>query len=161
MALHFHYRVGLNVPSSYAFIINVVALVSAIPTDVRNVPWEDWGPSSTHLFEMETTQLSEPLTSVGPFWVICRPEPVVRQYDLRRTRYTQLTAGDKSIMESRLLWDDTPKIFQHDLETVTRLPYRDVTMENEDLVDATYIVADREWVVGVTHLVRRIFDHIV
>jgi len=154
IALHFHYRVGFNVPSSYIFIINVAALVSAIPTDVRNVPWKDWGPSSTHLFEidMESNWGTEPLTSVGPFWIIRRPELVVGQYDLRHTRRTQLMAGDKSIMESRLLWDDTPKIFQHDIETVTYLPYRDVKMENEDLVEADYIVADREWVVGVTQL---------
>ena len=160
IALHFQYRVGFDIPSSYAFIINVAALVSAIPTDVRNVPWKDWGPSSTHLFEMEITQLAEPLTSVGPFWIICHSgsELVVRQYDLRCTQCTRLMAGDTSIMMSRLLWDDTPKIFRYDIETVTHLPYRDVKMKDE-LVD--YIVADREWVVGVTQLVRRTFDHTV
>lgn len=75
---------------TYALIISVAALVSVIPTDARNVPWEDWGPSSTHFYNVGPTRL----ISVGPFW-IPNFESVVRQYDLRRTQCTQSMAGHK------------------------------------------------------------------
>src|SRR5260221_5731837 len=60
MALHFWYELPPTVSlmdnsEAYALIIGVAALVSAIPTDARNVPWEDWGPSSTHFYKMVRT----------------------------------------------------------------------------------------------------------
>jgi len=51
-------------------------------------------------------------------------------------------------LQSRPPIVDSTNIFQYDIET--HLPYRDVMMENEDLYDSNYILADREWVVGVT-----------
>jgi len=146
MALRFQYQSQFKLSYSYGLIISVEELISVLPTDARNVPWEDWGPSSTHLFKMSTTQL----TSLGPFWAIDHRSPLVRQYDLRRTRYTQLTTGTRntSSLQSRPPIVDSTNIFQYDIET--HLPYRDVMMENEDLYDSNYILADREWVVGVT-----------
>jgi len=137
---------------SYVLIISVAALVSAIPTDVRNVPWEDWGPSCTHFYESPRRRPR----SIGPFWIPdVYPDlpslgsPVVRQYDLRRTRYTQLMPGTKSSLQSRTPFHSTWEI-SYDIET--HLPYRDVMMENEDSSQSDYIVADREWVVRLTPL---------
>jgi len=150
IALYFEYqsRTKLGSPSSYALIIGVAALVSAIPTDVRNVPWEDWGPSNTHFFKMPTAQLRP----VGPFWNIDGRELVVRQYDLWRTRCIQLMTEDKSSLQSRPPIVDSANTFQYDIET--HLPYRDVTIKDKDLRGSAYIVADREWVVGVAFTVR-------
>ena len=128
--------------SIHALIISVAALVSAIPTDLRNVPWEDWGPSCTHMFKTAIPQL----TSLGPFWITHDPF-VVRQYDLRRMGYTRPMAEDKSSLQSRPPVVDSTNIFQCDIET--HLSYRDVMIQNEDLYKSSYIVADREWVVGV------------
>ena len=85
--------------------------------------------------------------------------PVVRQYDLRRTRYSQLVTEDNSLFRPRPPIVDSTNIFQCDIET--RLSYRDVMIKNKDLCESDYIVADREWVVGVTSLVRGFFVHIV
>ena len=114
----------------------------AIPLNLRNVPWEDWGPSCTHLFQTAIPQL----TSLGPFWITHGPESV-RQYDLRRMGYTRPMTGDKSSLQSRPPVVDSRNIFQYDIET--HLSYRDVMIQNEDLYKSSYIVADREWVVGV------------
>jgi len=157
IALRFQYRLPSMIPffgDSYALIISVAALVSAIPPDTRNVPWEDWGPSCTHFYKMAPTRP----TSVGPFWIPDFQSLVIRQYDLRRTRYTQLMPGTKSARQSRPPFDSIRKL-KYDIET--HLPYRDVMMEKEDLYQSAYIVADREWVVGVTLLVRGYFVHIV
>jgi len=147
IALHFQYQLHwqFDFPSSYALIISAAALISAIPTDVRNIPWEDWGPSNTHFFEIPVAGLR----SVGPFWITSRPPPVVRQYDLH-TRYTQLMAGDESSLQSMAHNIVSKKVFQYDIKT--HLPYCDVMIENKDLCDSGYIVADREWAIGVTLL---------
>ena len=159
IALHFQYQPQLKpvCSESYVLIISVTALVSVIPTDVRNVPWEDWGPSSTHLFTFSRAKL----TSLGPFWITDYRSPGVRQYDLRRTRYTQLMPGNKSLLQSRPTIVHLSDIFQYDIET--HLPYRDVMMGDKDLYQATCIMADREWVVGVRYpyVVRGFFVHII
>jgi len=147
IALRFEYQLQRKPAYSYTLIINVAALVSVIPTDARKVPWEDWGPCSTHLFKVVTMQP----TSLGPFWITEVGSPVVRQYDLRRTRYTQLMAGNKSSFQSKPPTVDSTNVFQYDIKT--HLPYRDVMIENKELYESTYIRAEREWVVGVTFVV--------
>ena len=52
IALRFQYQLQAKFVYPYALIISVEELVSVLPADARNVPWEDWGPSSTHLFKM-------------------------------------------------------------------------------------------------------------
>ena len=146
IALQFRYRVPEKFVSSYALIINVAALVSTIPTDLRNVPWEDWGPSSTDLFQLATTG---PI-SLGPYWMTDVRTRVVRQHDLWRTRHTQLMAGDKPSLESRPPKSDSTNVFQHDIKT--HLPYRDVMgYKDKDLYNNSgyALVADREWAIGV------------
>jgi len=149
IALRFNYQRSWMV-GPYVLIISVAALISAIPTDARNVPWEDWGPSSTHL--VKTTARVMP---AGAFWTTGHPSLVVRQYDLQHTAYTQSMAGDESSLQPRPHIVDSEEIFQYDIKT--HLPYRDVMRENKDLRDSGSIVADREWVVGVTSLVRGFF----
>jgi hypothetical protein len=78
IVIDFQYRLQLGQLYQYALMISVAALIASIPTDVCNVPWEDWGPSSTHFFKMAT----ERLTSVGPFWITECPSLVLRQYDI-------------------------------------------------------------------------------
>jgi hypothetical protein len=154
IALCFQHHFQFRLFDSCALIISVAALVSVIPSHGHNVPWEDWGPSCTHLFRLAQTQL----TSVGPFWIPDFQSPVVRQYDLRRTRYTQSMPETKSLLQS---WptSDSINFFQYAIET--HLPYRDIIRKNEDLYQSKYVVADREWVAGVPALVRGFFVHIV
>ena len=154
MALCFHYLQPWGFVGSCTLIISVAGLISAIPIDARNVPWEDWGPSNTHFFKTTTE-----LESVGPFWISDYPSLVVHQYDLQHTRYTQLMAGDGSSLQSRPHIVDSEENFQYDIKT--HLPYRDVMMENKDLRDSGSVVADREWVVGVKSSVRGCFVHTV
>jgi len=162
IALRFQYQLQFKVGYSYALIISVAALVSVIPTDVRNVPWEDWGPSSTHLFKMKTTQL----TSLGPFWIIDyrspvdwitdNRSPVVRQYDLvRRTRYTQLIAGNKSLLQSRPPIVDSQSVFQYDIDT--HLPYRELMANHLDFSRFDRVKADREWIIGIITRVSELY----
>jgi hypothetical protein len=139
-------------------IISVQALLSAIHTDVCNVPWEDWGPSSTHLFEKRTRTIRY-LIPVGPFLITNPSSLVVRHYDLWHTHYTQSTAEDLSLSQSRAPPFISAEAFQPNVET--NLPYRDVVMDEIDLYDRAYIVADREWVVRVEPPVREFCVHMV
>jgi len=147
IALQFqHHLPECRYIGAYALIISVAALVSVIPTDARNVPWEDWGPSSTHFYKMALMQL----TPVGPFWI---PDSrLVRQYDLRRTRHTQSISGHKSSLPSHA-WPSMDSITKLKYDIETHLPYRDVMVE-DDIYSFPYIrvVANREWVVGVRAL---------
>jgi hypothetical protein len=73
-------------------------------------------------------------------------------------------AGDKSSFPSRPPIVHSAQIFQYDkpfqYDINTHLPYRDVVMK-KDLNGFTYILADREWVIGVTVLVCVLFVYIV
>ena len=154
IVIDFQYRLQMGRLYRYALMISVAALVASIPADVRNVPWEDWGPSSTHFFEMAT----ERLTPVGPFWFMeCSSVPslVLRQYDIQHTRYTRFMAGDRSLLQLRPPIVDSTNIFQYDIKT--HLSYRDVMMQNKDLCGSSYILADREWVIAISNSVRVFF----
>jgi hypothetical protein len=147
-------------PSAYAMIISVSGLLSAIRTDVRNVPWVDWGPSSTDLFRIREESLLLPIPA-GPFWMISKSwRMVVREYDLRRTGYTQPTSEGTSSLQS---WPPNPsesvEVLQYDVQTY--LPYHDVVMDIMNAHHFTLVVADREWVVGLKYLVRDFCVHMV
>jgi len=103
----------------YTMIINVKAIRSVIRSGVHNVPWEDWGPSGTHLFEKTS------LKPAGPFWIRGAYRPVVRQYDLRHARYYTRPIADDMSSQTRLhnrIWD------RGHIET--NLPYRNVLAKN-------------------------------
>jgi hypothetical protein len=96
---------------------------------VCNVPWKDWGPSGTRIFELETTSLKP----VGPFWIMGLSPLVVRDYDLLRTRFTQSTTEDTSPSHPQ------PPVFSSTEVFGEHFPW---------------IMADREWIVGIMALVR-------
>jgi len=134
-------------PYFYALIIDVEALLFTIRTGVRNVPWADWGPSSTHLFKRTV------LCPAGPSWITGLSPLVLRQYYPRRTRYTQSMLENTSspsrtgpqVFSSEAfgkLWDN------HSIKT--NLPYRDVVVNDINLGRLSQILSDREWVVGIT-----------
>lgn len=140
IALYLDYHTSLEGDgdpySYYALIIDVEALLYTIRTGVRSVPWSDWGPSTTHLFERTL------LYPAGPSWIIGISSLVLRQYYSRRRRYTQPMPEDTS-SSSRVfsyLWDECG--------IETKLPYRDVLMDDLNL-GSHHVVADREWLVGI------------
>ncbi len=139
-------RIGYCLPGrancSYAITINVKGLLSAIRTDVRHVPWVDWGPSSTDVFKIGPTTR---LIPVGPFLIKDPLSLAIRHYDLWRT--TQSTAEDISSLQSRSPTLISAAVFQYNVET--HLPYRDFVIDKMNLFDYAHIVVDREWVVRV------------
>jgi len=131
----------------YAMIISVPALLSAISTGVRSVPWVEWGPSSTHMFKM-----GPGLKSAGPFWITDTWRLEVRRYDLRRTPYIQSTAEDTSSLQSPPLNPDTVEGVWNSFET--HMPYHDARVPASDgnILRLANIVADREWWIRVEPL---------
>jgi hypothetical protein len=134
-------------------IIDVAKLLSVIPTDVRSIPWMDWGPSSAHLFEIHGTMMPIP---AGPFW-ITHPSPlIVRDYSVLRLRYTQSTAGDAPSSYSHQLVNTPTETYKKYLEAYTietHLPYRDIVANHLDFGCFKSVIADREWIVGITNTV--------
>ena len=139
--------------SNYAMIIDVAKLLSTIPTDMRSVPWVDWGPSSAHVFEIHGKMMPIP---AGPFW-ITHPSPlVVRDYSVLRLWYTQSTAGDTPSPCSHQLVNTSTKTYNEHLEAYTietHLPYRDIVANHLDFGRFKRVVADREWIVGIMNTV--------
>ena len=136
-------------------IISVAAIHSVIraTNGVCNVPWKDWGPSGTRIFELETTLLKP----VGPFWITDLSTLVVRDYDLLRTRCTQSTTVDTLPSHLQPPVSTLTKVFGEHWEAgsvETHLPYRDVVANDLDFRHFPWIMADREWVVGMMALVR-------
>jgi hypothetical protein len=152
VALFLDYRLTKNRRRvhRYALIIDVEALLYTIRTGARNVPWVDWGPSTTHLFK---TILLHP---AGPSWMTSLSPLVLRQYYPRRTRYTQSMLADESSSSragpqvfsstevSDKLWDEC--------SIETKLSYRDVVVDDLNFGQMGHlqrILADREWVIRV------------
>ena len=150
IALFLDYRIlkqSCRGPSRYALIIDVEALLYTIRTGERNVPWADWGLSSTHFFNRSL------LGPVGPSWITGISPPVLRQYYPRRTRYTQ-SMPETTSSSSRT----GPQVFSStevsdkilgECSIETNLPYHDVVVNDLNLGHARQILADREWVVGM------------
>ena len=143
------YGATYGLPYTYALIIGVEALLDTIRTGVHNVPWADWGPSSTHLFQRTV------LRPAGPSWITgLEISPLMlRQYYPRRTRYTQ-SMPENTSSSSRT----GPRVFSstevsdklwEEYRVETNLPYRDVVVNDLNLGHARQILADREWVVGM------------
>ena len=156
------YGATYGLPYGYALIIDVEALLDTIRTGVHNVPWADWGPSSTHLFQRGLLHLDP----AGPSWITEFSPLMLRQYYPRRTRYTQ-SMPENSSSSSRT----GPRVFSStdvsdklwgEYRVVTSLPYRDIVVYDINLSHVRTILADREWVVGmaVTPVVRGIFVYL-
>jgi hypothetical protein len=147
LGLHLEYN--FTHPAGYRFslrctaVISITALISAIPANVRIVPWVDWGPSCTHIFKGGW------LMSAGPFWINATSPLVVRQFDVLGMWYTQATTVDAStsptgppIYSSTEVSCDCWKAGK----VKTNLPYRDVSIAyRKEAHDYGWMIADREW----------------
>lgn len=149
------YSKGVGHPFRYTIVISIAAILSVIRTTngVCNVPWEDWGPSGTRISELGTSLLKP----VGPFWIVDLSPLVVRDYDLLRTRCTQSTTGETTSPHPQPPVSSSTEVIGEHWEAgsvETRLPYRDVVANGLDFRHFPWIMADREWVVGIMALVR-------
>jgi hypothetical protein len=140
----------------YVMIVSVSAIVSAVRADGhREVPWEDWGPAGTHIFPLEEGA-TLPM-SAGPFWITKFSPMEVRDYDLLRARYLRPTKEDSSSSYTRTIFSSTRLLV--DLgegdEVETHLPYRSFVATEPKLRSFDKAVADREWIVTISSLVRR------
>jgi hypothetical protein len=146
---HFTHPDGYRFTLRCTMVISVTALISAIPADVRIVPWVDWGPSCTHVFEGGW------LSPAGPFWIIATAPPatplVIRQFDVLSTWYTQATTVDASSSQT-----GPPIVSSTEVscdcwsagKVKTNLPYRDVSIASachKGVHDYGWMMADREW----------------
>jgi hypothetical protein len=134
-------------PYTCSMIINLADLLSAIPTDLCNVPWTDWGPSNTHIFEGW-------LQPAGPFWITDISPLVVRRYDLPSTwptPYTQSMAMDTSSLQPEPPVRSSTEVscsFWKAGKVKTNLPYHDVVVHSIQVDNHIgFMVADREWLV--------------
>ena len=145
---------GHRGPRRYTMVISVQALLSVIRTGVRNVPWVDWGLSSTHVFERT------PLKTAGPSWITNLSPLAVRDYGPIRMRYNNEPAAEKtSPLQSQPLASSTKVPGRHcETKSIeTHLPYRDVVANDLDLGQFRHIMADREWIVGISGVVCRFY----
>ena len=164
IALFLDYRTyskGAGYPFRCTIVISVAAILSVIRAtgDVCNVPWKDWGPSGTRMYGLETTLLKP----IGPFWITGLSPLVVRDYDLLRTRCTQPTTEDLGTSSSHPqppVFSSTEVFGEHweAGRVETHLPYRDVVANDLDFRHFPWIMADREWVVGIMALVRAFIE---
>jgi hypothetical protein len=150
-----------RVPYKCTMIISVEALVSAIRSGVRNVPWADWGPSGAHLVE------GTPLKPAGPFWITNLSPLVFRQYDLQCARYAHSMAEDAISSQTR------PQVFslrgvsgklpgRNGYGIKTNLPYRDLVTNDRSFRRISQMMMDREWVIRLAHAgVRQFCVHIL
>jgi hypothetical protein len=140
----------------YVMIVSVAAIISAVRSDgLREVPWEDWGPAGTHIFTLEEGA-ALPM-SAGPFLITKFSPLEVRDYDLLRARYLRPTKEDSSSSSTtRTIFSSTRLVA--DLgegdEVETYLPYRSFTATEPKLRSFDKAVADREWIVTISSLVR-------
>jgi len=149
------YTKGVGHPFRCTIVISVAAILSVIrATDgVRNVPWKDWGPSGARMYELDTPLLKP----VGPFWIVDLSPLVIRDYDHLRTRCTQPTTEDTSSSHPQPPMSSSTEVFGEHWEAgsvETHLPYRDVVANDLDFRHFSWIMGDREWVVGIMALVR-------
>jgi hypothetical protein len=147
----------------YVMIVSVAAIVSAVLSDGRReVPWEDWGPAGTHIFPVEEGA-TLPM-SAGPFWITKFLPLEVRDYDSLRTQYLRSTKEDSSApsssSSSRSVYSSTrlaAELGEGD-EIETHLPYRSFTTKEPKLRSFDMAVADREWIVTISYIVRHVLS---
>lgn len=139
----------------YVMIVSVAAIISAVRSDgQREVPWEDWGPAGTHIFPLEEGA-TLPM-SAGPFWITKFSPMEVRDYDPLRARYLRPTKEDSSSSYARTIFSSTRLVADlgEGEEVETHLPYRSFVATEPKLRSFDKAVADREWIVTISSLVR-------
>ena len=146
---YFTNSVGYQPPQKCTMVIDIAALISAIPTEERTVPWLDWGPSCAHIGEASWRM------PAGPFWITDISPLVVRQFDVPRTWYAQSTTVDASTSSQTgppvFSSTEVSGSFWKAGKVKTNLPYRDVSMASpKDFLDYYGLTTvDREWSVWV------------
>lgn len=147
----------------YVMIVSVAAIISAVLSGgLREVPWEDWGPAGTHIFPLEKG--ATPPMSAGPFWITNFSPLEVRDYDSLRMQYLRPTKEDSSVSSpsssSCFVYSSTRLADElgegNGIET--HLPYRSFTAKEPKLGGFGKAVADREWVVTISSVVRRVLS---
>ena len=120
----------------------------------RSVPWADWGPAATRVIpNNHGARLPKP---AGPFWIGSSPL-VIRDYDMLRARCARFLSDEEEDRPTSLfgcpVFKSTEVLGGHwktgKLET--RLPYRDLVAKDLDYIG---VVADREWIIGISVKVR-------
>ena len=147
----------------YVLIISVAAIISAVLSGGRReVPWEDWGPAGTHIFPLEEGA-SLPI-SAGPFWITNFLPLEVRDYNSLRTQHLRSTKEDSltslSSSSNRYVYSSTrlaAELGEGD-EIETHLPYRSFTAKESKLGSFDKAVADREWIVTLSYVVRHVLS---
>jgi len=149
----------------YVMIVSVGAIISAVHSDGRReVPWEDWGPAGSHIFPLEEGA-TLPI-SAGPFWITNLLPLEVRDYDLLRTQYLRSAKEDSSASSSssssRSIYSPTrlaAELGEGD-EIETHLPYRSFTAREPKLGRFDNAIADREWIVTISPVVRHVLPFV-
>jgi hypothetical protein len=152
----------LSPSHKHSIIIDTAALLSVIPADQRDVPWVEWGPSSTHV------SVASSLKSAGPFWIMDTIRPVIRQYDLLSRWYDQSTTVDASSKTGPPVFSSEEVSYRRWKagKVKTNLPYRDIVVHRKDfdprniswmMGGGPSLLADREWFVWVSSTVRGFF----
>ena len=147
----------------YVLIISVAAIISAVLSGGRReVPWEDWGPAGTHIFPLEEGA-SLPI-SAGPFWITNFLPLEVRDYNSLRTQHLRSTMEDSltslSSSSNQSVYSSTrlaAELGEGD-EIETHLPYRSFTAKESKLGSFDKAVADREWIVTLSYVVRHVLS---
>jgi hypothetical protein len=129
-------------PNRRTVVVSVEGLLSAIRTGAHNVPWVDWGPSSTHIYQRTL------LRPAGPFWITDLSPLVVRQFGLPHMRAAQSIAEDTSQTGWELYCSMASFSDFRGICFQTNLPYRDIMANDLNFNHFRHIVANREWVVG-------------
>ena len=144
----------------YAMFVSVDALLSIVRPSVEHVPWDDWGPTSTRILPLGTNILPKP---AGPFWITSYEPLIVRDYNSLRARYIR-PRESSTTSPYPPLGPPTTKMFGKHWEggsIKTHLPFREFAKGDLIFKDVVHVVADREWIVVVSRIVRSLISFVL
>ncbi|KAH9059091.1 hypothetical protein EDB87DRAFT_828506 [Lactarius vividus] len=94
-------------PRRYSMFVSIGALLSAVQSGVRHVPWVDWGPAGTRILPLGNGILPR---SAGPFWITNYEPLVVCDYDSLRARYVKKKKKKEKTSKSSISDPSTPSL---------------------------------------------------
>ncbi|KAF8268714.1 hypothetical protein EI94DRAFT_1120556 [Lactarius quietus] len=140
----------------YEMFVSVEALLSVVHSGVSHVRWADWGPTSTRIFP-----LGEDITRpAGPFWITSNAPLVIRDYNCLRAQHMKMTNNSMPSNQPNpgpYLGPPSTKLFGKHWqggEISTHLPFREFVAGGLSLTSVDQVVADREWFVVISDVVR-------
>jgi hypothetical protein len=142
----------LRFAHQYAIFVSVDSLLSVVHSRAGHVRWDDWGPTGTRILPLGPDILPRP---AGPFWITSYEPLVVRDYNSLRARY--IKPKKPSTPAYPPLGPPTTKMFGKHWaggEIKTHLPFREFAASDLIFKDVVQVVADREWVVVISRMVR-------